>query len=61
MAYRLHVAVAPCEQVGDRKSLILGYGEESKKASKGVHLEGLAKWIDARRAAADQEYEQLCS
>ncbi|MGN6580162.1 MAG: pyocin activator PrtN family protein [Bordetella sp.] len=34
--------------------------ESSKKAAKGVHLEDLAKWIDARRAAAVKECAQLC-
>jgi hypothetical protein len=35
--------------------------EDSKKASKGVHVEDLAKWINARRAAAVKECAQLCS
>lgn len=34
--------------------------EGSKKSAKGVHVEDLAKWIDARRAAAIKECEQLC-
>ncbi|VWC05409.1 Pyocin activator protein PrtN [Burkholderia lata] len=34
--------------------------EGSKKSAKGVHVEDLAKWIDARRAAAVKECEQLC-
>ncbi|WP_261505730.1 pyocin activator PrtN family protein [Burkholderia multivorans] len=34
--------------------------EGSKKSAKGVHVEDLAKWIDARRAAAVKECDQLC-
>ncbi|AIO22808.1 pyocin activator PrtN family protein [Burkholderia cepacia] len=33
---------------------------KSQKAAKGVHIEDLAKWIDARRAAAVKECDQLC-
>jgi hypothetical protein len=35
--------------------------ETSQKGAKGVHVEDLAKYIDARRAAAVKECEQLCS
>ncbi|SKC78572.1 Pyocin activator protein PrtN [Burkholderia sp. CF099] len=35
--------------------------ESSQKGAKGVHLEDLAKYIDARRAAAVKECEQLCA
>lgn len=34
--------------------------ETSQKGAKGVHVEDLAKYIDARRAAAVKECEQLC-
>lgn len=34
--------------------------EASQKGAKGVHVEDLAKYIDARRAAAVKECEQLC-
>ncbi|WP_180541406.1 pyocin activator PrtN family protein [Nevskia soli] len=34
--------------------------ETSQKCAKGVHVEDLAKYIDARRAAAVKECEQLC-
>lgn len=33
--------------------------ETSNKAAKGVHLADLATWIDARRAAAQKECDQL--
>lgn len=33
--------------------------ETSQKAAKGVHLQDLAEWIDARRAAARKECDQL--
>jgi hypothetical protein len=33
--------------------------ETSQKAARGVHLQDLAAWIDARRAAAQKECEQL--
>lgn len=33
--------------------------EESQKAAMGVHLADLAHWIDARRAAAQKENDQL--
>jgi hypothetical protein len=33
--------------------------ETSQKAARGVHLLDLAKWIDARRAAAQKECDQL--
>ncbi|MDB5601160.1 MAG: Pyocin activator protein PrtN [Xanthobacteraceae bacterium] len=33
--------------------------EASQKAARGVHLHDLAKWIDARRAAAQKECDQL--
>lgn len=35
--------------------------ERSKKAAKGVHIQDLANYIDARRAAALKECEQLRS
>lgn len=31
----------------------------SQKAARGVHLGDLAKWIDARRAAAQKECDQI--
>jgi hypothetical protein len=31
----------------------------SQKAARGVHLVDLANWIDARRAAAQKEVDQL--
>ena len=34
--------------------------EASQKGAKGVHVEDLAAYIDARRAAAVKECEQLC-
>jgi hypothetical protein len=34
--------------------------EASQKGAKGVHLEDLAAYIDAKRAAAVKECEQLC-
>ncbi|MBU9388981.1 pyocin activator PrtN family protein [Burkholderia multivorans] len=34
--------------------------EKSQKGAKGVHVEDLAAYIDARRAAAVKECEQLC-
>jgi hypothetical protein len=34
--------------------------ESSQKGAKGVHIEDLAAYIDARRAAAVKEMEQLC-
>ncbi|MBR0721106.1 pyocin activator PrtN family protein [Bradyrhizobium manausense] len=33
--------------------------EGSAKATRGVHLADLAKWIDVRRAAAQKELDQL--
>ncbi len=33
--------------------------EKSQKAAKGVHINDLADWIDARTAAARKECEQL--
>ena len=33
--------------------------EASQKAAKGVHLEDLAEYIDARRAAAKKELAQI--
>ncbi len=33
--------------------------ETSQKAARGVHLQDLAAWIDARRAAAQKENDQL--
>lgn len=33
--------------------------ETSQKAARGVHLQDLAAWIDARRAAAQKETDQL--
>ncbi|WP_405126731.1 pyocin activator PrtN family protein [Ralstonia pseudosolanacearum] len=35
--------------------------EASQKGAKGVHVEDLATYIDARRAAAVKECTQLCS
>jgi hypothetical protein len=35
--------------------------ESSQKGAKGVHVEDLAAYIDARRAAAVKECEQLCT
>lgn len=35
--------------------------EKSQKGAKGVHVEDLAAYIDARRAAAIKECEQLIS
>lgn len=35
--------------------------EGSKKSAKGVHIEDLAAWIDARRAAAVKECAQLAA
>jgi hypothetical protein len=34
--------------------------EDSQKGAKGVHLQDLANYIDARRAAAQKECAQLC-
>lgn len=34
--------------------------EASQKCAKGVHVEDLAKYIDARREAAVKECAQLC-
>ncbi|RQV52077.1 pyocin activator PrtN family protein [Burkholderia cenocepacia] len=34
--------------------------ERSQKGAKGVHIEDLAVYIDARRAAAVKECDQLC-
>ncbi|HEP6276818.1 pyocin activator PrtN family protein [Burkholderia vietnamiensis] len=34
--------------------------EGSLKSAKGVHVDDLARWIDARRAAAVKECDQLC-
>jgi len=33
--------------------------EKSQKSAKGVHVEDLAEYIDARRAQARHEFEQL--
>lgn len=33
--------------------------EHSQKAAKGVHIDDLAAWIDARREAARKENDQL--
>jgi len=33
--------------------------EESQKAARGVHLEDLAAYLDARRAVALKEFKQL--
>jgi hypothetical protein len=33
--------------------------ETSQKAARGVHIQDLAAWIDARRAAAQKENDQL--
>jgi hypothetical protein len=33
--------------------------EDSQKAARGVYLSDLAAWIDARRAAAKKECDQL--
>lgn len=33
--------------------------EESQKASRGIHLDHLAAWIDARTAAAEKELSQV--
>lgn len=33
--------------------------ETSQKAARGVHIQDLAAWIDARRAAAQKECDQL--
>lgn len=41
-------------------SLPLVRMESSQKGAKGVHIEDLARYIDARRAAAVKECEQLC-
>lgn len=35
--------------------------EGSQKAAKGVHLQDLADYLDARRAAAKKEADQLAS
>ncbi|AQW28841.1 pyocin activator PrtN family protein [Ralstonia syzygii subsp. celebesensis] len=35
--------------------------EASQKGAKGVHVEDLASYIDARRAAAMKECMQLCT
>jgi len=35
--------------------------EPSQKCAKGVHLQDLADYLDARRAAALKEYRQLAS
>ncbi|MFM0663308.1 pyocin activator PrtN family protein [Paraburkholderia sediminicola] len=34
--------------------------DSSQKTAKGVHIQDLANFIDARRAAARKECEQLC-
>ena len=34
--------------------------ETSQKGARGVHIEDLAAYIDAKRAAAVKECEQLC-
>lgn len=33
--------------------------EESRKSAKGVHLEDLATYLDARHAAAQREYRRM--
>jgi hypothetical protein len=33
--------------------------EASQKSAKGVYVEDLAQWIDARRAAAQKELKQM--
>lgn len=33
--------------------------ETSQKAARGIHIQDLAAWIDARRAAAQKENDQL--
>lgn len=33
--------------------------EASKKAARGVHINDLANWIDARREAACREHEKI--
>jgi len=33
--------------------------EESQKSAKGVHLQDLADYLDARRKAAHREYQQI--
>jgi hypothetical protein len=33
--------------------------ETSQKAARGIHIQDLAAWVDARRAAARKECDQL--
>lgn len=45
--------------VGDIKIPLLRIEPTSQKGAKGVHLNDLATYLDARRAAAVKEVEQL--
>ena len=45
--------------VGDIKMPLTRIEGNSQKAAKGVHLADLAEYIDARRAAALKEMEQI--
>lgn len=47
--------------IGDIKIPLLRIEPTSQKGAKGVHLNDLATYLDARRAAAVKEVEQLNS
>ncbi|APW38999.1 Pyocin activator protein PrtN [Rhodoferax koreense] len=45
--------------IGEIKIPLLRIEAGSQKAAKGVHLTDLAQYIDARRQAAQKEFEQM--
>ena len=45
--------------IGEIKLPLLRIEAGSQKAAKGVHLTDLAEYVDARRAAAQKEFEQM--
>lgn len=45
--------------LGEIKLPLIRIDGSSQKAAKGVHLNDLADWIDARRAAAVKELETM--
>lgn len=45
---------------GGEISLPVVRADSSKKTARGVHLQDLAEYIDARREAAVKERDQLC-
>lgn len=47
--------------VGDIKLPLVRVDAGSKKGARGVHLQDLAAFIDARRAEAEKELKQLIS